>query len=1350
MAEAQSATGNIILWGTNDTSDVSNNWITYASETTPLLQAFMSDISIEREYDYNGEYNNLKSEDVKNLYGGAFFKYSSGDGKNVLSSTMTNSDVAFISGTSKVQATDSNGDQLYYQTDGSISTTISDNPAYWLYEREIVNGIERSIYTYDTSNLWSPQHGYLTSAKAQVTINPVELEVALSGTKIYGQDVVIGASTATDAGTIYNTGYEITYDGLVGDETVEEVLEGTIKYNGNAQSDIVYESDANDKGAGTYSFDGSKFDTTSLTADNNNYTISYSGELTISKADLYIDVDGTRVYGTENNTASYTYSASEGTDDNLNDGTLKSWDSTNSFDLTGLDGWSHEEINNLESSTSVTHNGDVTGNTIEYNTDVKGTSSNPEAYDLSNTSDLGNGSSSNYNIIFDTENGSEGNFTITPTTLEYDVIGERTYGDANSTATGSVTANNLITGDSQDDVLDVDSEIAIAQWMAEEKYSLTETKNAGEYTDETLTASEASNQGILIKEGNENYVLADTADSFKFTINKAKLVFDVNDQTKIYGEYNPTLTGDNGTGWKNSESLTNVNDDGTYSNSDISMGYSTSANQQSDVGTYKVRVSNSTKTNTNSTTLNENYNITYKNGDLEITKADLDFSATGSSKYGTVPDIDDLTLTATNGAYTTAAESTNNTEGKLKSWDAGSASDITTLTGFSSENPITLIDTNGNEIGVLTSVVRDTDGSVLSYGLADGSFKDVNGDMQVSTKNYNLNFNGTDSTFTVIPKELQFAIDSATKVYGDDNPAFEGDNGTGWINGDSLASINNNGEDEDINLTIDYGTTANEKSNAGEYNINITNQETISDTLSNYDITYGTNELTINKAQLDFVVEGQSKTYGDENAALTGQFDASDFKNGDSITVDAITGAVTNVSLNDNGTSTDTDTNIGLTYSANGIDEKSNAGTYDDVLTASGVNLENYKVVYTAGDMKIAKAQLDFVVDNASKTYGDANPTFTGSFDTSTNDFKNGDSITVNSTGAVTNISLNDNGSTVTDTNSSQVSGFDYETDATQYSEANGDYYIKADGFDLTNYKVNYTVGDLDIDKASLTYTVNDLTKEYGEDPTYTGIYTGLKGDNDTNTLGSIDPSITGADQQSDVGEYDLTATFDEDVISDDFRNYELTTKSGKLTVTPADLYFNAEGERDYGVDSSVDDFTYSASKGVSDTEDGALKSWDSSSEDDLATLEGFNKNGTDDLILYTEVDGERTQIGTVTNVQFDSNNNVVGYTLADGSFTRADGSNQLGSLYNWIFEGGSYTINELPIPGENDYQDNISLANSMGGFREPNDIASILYLNVVDNAINVNLGELKRFDDFKNLVNAENSESFDDLEISK
>jgi len=1476
LAAAQSSSGNTILWGNNANRDDANNWITYDTETTPLLQSFMNNISIDREYSYDGTYRSLKSEDVTNLYGGAFFNGLNGDGKNVLSSTITNSSAAYSSGNAKVQATDSSGNKLYYQADDSVSTTVTASPAYWLYERaQNTDGITYSIYTYDTSNLWSPQHGYLTSSSATVIIDPVNLTVNISGNKIYGQDVVTGATSGTTAGTTYDSGYKITYDGLVGDETAANVLTGTITYDGMGQASIVYKkgtvTDSAQLNAGTYTFDSSKFDSTTMTANNNNYAISYTGTLNVAKANLYINVDGSRVYGNANSTAAYQYTAGVGADNNTNDGTLKTWDSASATDLTTLAGWSHNAVNNLNSATTVTHNGTATGTAIVVGTDVKGTAAAPTAYSLANGGDLGSGASTNYTIVFDTTKGSTGNFTITPATIHYIVAGQRTYGNDNNTATGSVTAvaSSLKAGDTQANVLDVTSSTAIAQWMAGTKYGLTKTTNAGSYSDQTLTASDASTQGINIKSGNNNYLLANNADSFKFTINKAALTFTVDAQSKIYGQNNPSLTGDTGTGWKNNESLINVNDNGTYSNLAITMGYSTTATQQSDVGAYSIAVTNATKTAINATTLNENYSITYKTNNLAITKADLDFAATGSSIYGSAPTISDVTLTSATAGYTTAADSVNNTEHKLKSWDASAASDITTLKGFTSANPITLYTTtNGvkTEIGTVTNVVRDSNGNVTAYALADGSFFDANGNCQLSTKNYNLHFVADGSSFTVNPKALTFNVADTSRTYGATSDTVgSGSTLTGFVNGDVITinadgsysyTLNDNGRlAKTGSSTLSYTTDKNEiTTNAGTYKdaIAVTDgsKTTLDDYLSNYSIsTVNKGDMTVNKADLTFVVNDSSKTYGDANKTLTGYFDttANGFKNGDSITVDSTTGAVTAVNLNDNGT---TVTNVSaagsLSYDGSGITAKTNAGTYSDVLSAKGLDLTNYKVNYVAGDMTVNKADLTFVVNDSSKTYGDANKTLTGYFDTTANGFKNGDSITVDSTtGAVTAVNLNDNGTTVTnvsaagslsydgsgitaktnagtytdvlnasgldltnykvnyvagdmtvnkaqltfavdsqtktygDTNpdltgsfdttvsgfkngdeinlgtdgkissiklndngqstitdkaSSQVSGFNITTDAAQYSNVDN-YNIIGTGFALTNYDVVYKQNILTINKAPLTYTVNDLTKIYGENPSYTGVYSGLKGSNDTNVLGGLTPSITGAGQTSSVGTYDLTASF-ADIISQ-FSNYDLTTNVGKLTITPANLNFTADGGRDYGVDSSANDFTYTPTKGVSESaeastaNDGKLKAWDSSSASNLSTLEGFAKNGTDALILWTtDKNGNRTQIGKVTSVKFDSNNNIVGYELLDGSFTRDDSTCQLGSLnYNWIFTGGSYKISELPIPGETPYQTVVRDSNNIGGYRTVQDRASILFLKVIDSGINI-AGDSLQVDD--------------------
>jgi len=1587
LAEAQSSQGNTIIWGNNANRDDANNWITYETETTPLLQAFMNNISIDREYNYDGTYRSLKSEDVKNLYGGAFFDGLNGDGKNVLSSTVTDSNAVYGSGHSKLQATDSSGNKLYYQADDSVSTMVTARPAYWLYERaQNTDGITYSIYNYDTSNLWSPQHGYLTSSNATVIIDPVKLIVNISGNKVYGQDAVTGATSGTTAGTTYDNGYKITYGGLVGGETAASVLTGTITYDGMGQASIVYKkgtaTDNAQLNAGNHTFDSSKFNSTTLVANNNNYAISYTGALKVAKANLYINVDGSRVYGDANSTAAYKYTAGTGTDNNINDGTLKTWDSTSATDLTTLAGWSHNTINNLNSATSVTHNGTVTGTAIVTGTDVKGTAASPTAYSLANGGDLSSGVSTNYAIVFDTTKGSTGNFTITPATIHYIVAGQRTYGDDNNTATGSVTAvaSTLKAGDTQANVLDVTSSTAIAQWMAGTKYSLTKTTNAGSYSSQTLSATDASAQGINIKNGNNNYLLANNADSFKFTINKAALAFSVDAQSKIYGQNNPTFTGDTGTGWKNSESLSNVNDNGTYSNPAITMGYSTAATQQSDVGAYSIAVTSATKNAINATTLNENYNITYKTNNLAITKADLDFAATGSSTYGSAPTISDVKLTSATNAYTTTADSVNNSEHKLKSWDSSASSDIKTLNGFTSANPITLYTTiNGvkTEIGTVTNVVRDSSGNVTAYALADGSFFDANGNCQLATKNYNLHFVADGSSFTVNPKALTFNVADTSRTYGTTSDTLgSGSSLTGFVNGDTITinadgsysyNLNDNGPlAKTGGDTLSYITDKNTvTTNAGTYNNAITvtdgSKTTLDDAMNNYSIaTVNKGDMTVNKADLTFVVNDSSKTYGDANKALTGYFDTTtnSFKNGDTVTMDSTTGGVSAVSLNDNGT---TVTNVSaagsLAYDGSGITTKTNAGTYNDVLSASGLDLTNYKVNYVAGDMTVNKAQLTFVVDSKTKTYGDTNPALTGSFDTTTNGFKNGDTVTMNSTtGAVSAVNLNDNGTTVTnvsaagslsydgsaittktnagkytdvlnasgldltnykvsyvagdmtvnkadltfvvndssktygdanktltgyfdtttnsfkngdtvtmdsttggvsavslndngttvtnvsaagslaydgsgittktnagtyndvlsasgldlknykvdyvtgdmtvnkaqltfavdpktktygDTNpdltgsfdttvsgfkngdeinlgtdgkissiqlndngqatitdksSSQVSGFNITTDATQYSNV-GKYDINGTGFALTNYDVAYKQNLLTINKAPLTYTVDDLTKIYGENPLYAGTYSGLKGTNDTTVLGGLTPSITGANQTSSVGTYDLTANF-ADIITQ-FSNYDLTTNSGKLTITPANLNFTADGGRDYGINSSVNDFTYTPTKGVAESaeastaNDGKLKSWDSSSASNLSTLEGFAKNGTDALILWTtDKNGNRTQIGKVTSVKFDSNNNIVGYELLDGSFTRDNSTCQLGSLnYNWIFTGGSYKISELPIPGETPYQTVVRDSNTIGGYRTVQDRTSILFLRVIDSGINI-AGDSLKVDD--------------------
>jgi hypothetical protein len=70
-----------------------------------------------------------------------------------------------------------------------------------------------------------------------------------------------------------------------------------------------------------------------LEAQYNDYTITYSGALTVDKAKLYYTYDGTKVYGDDNGTGTNTYTLvgidtnSTGTTGTSVNGYLKSFDS---------------------------------------------------------------------------------------------------------------------------------------------------------------------------------------------------------------------------------------------------------------------------------------------------------------------------------------------------------------------------------------------------------------------------------------------------------------------------------------------------------------------------------------------------------------------------------------------------------------------------------------------------------------------------------------------------------------------------------------------------------------------------------------------------------------------------------------------------------------------------------------------------------------------------------------------------------------------------------------------------------------------------------------------------------------
>ena len=349
-----------------------------------------------------------------------------------------------------------------------------------------------------------------------------------------------------------------------------------------------------------------------------------------------------------------------------------------------------------------------------------------------------------------------------------------------------------------------------------------------------------------------------------------------------------------------------------------------------------------------------------------------------------------------------------------------------------------------------------------------------------STNSYYSSVTGT-TTLSVTKEPLTVTVNSFTRPYGTPNPTFTGTI-TGAVNGD--------------NFTIAFSTTATQFSPVGAYPITATLTPVGSANLNNYSVTYNPGTLTIIPAGsgggtgLVVTPANATRQYGTPNPPFNG----------------TITGAV-------NGD------NFIATYSTTAT-QFSPVGAYPITATLTPVgsaNLSNYSVTYNVGTLTITPSTTALVVtvNNATRPYGTANPTFTGSI-----------------TGAL-------NGDTFTVT---------YSTTATILSPV-GAYPITAvlSGAAAANYS-NVTVnqGTLTITPLAtpLVITVNNAARPYAApNPTFTSAITGAApGDTFTVTY------ATTATALSDVGSYPITAT----VTGAHIGNYAtVTVVPGTLAITP-------------------------------------------------------------------------------------------------------------------------------------------------------------------------------------------------------
>jgi hypothetical protein len=322
-------------------------------------------------------------------------------------------------------------------------------------------------------------------------------------------------------------------------------------------------------------------------------------------------------------------------------------------------------------------------------------------------------------------------------------------------------------------------------------------------------------------------------------------------------------------------------------------------------------------------------------------------------------------------------------------------------------------------------------------------------------------------TLTVTAAPLTVVVGNASRPYGTANPAFTS-TVSGALNGDTFTNT--------------YSTTATVTSPAGNYPIN---DAIGGPAASNYTITVVPGTLTITQATvaLNVAVNNTSRAYGAANPAFTSTITGA--LNGDTFTV---------------------------TYSTTAT-ATSPVGTYAIVPTISGPAIGNYSVTVTNGMLTVTPAALTVTANNATRSYGTANPTFSGT----TTGLVNGDTVTTAfSSTAVANSPV-------------------------------GTYPIvpTVSGVSL-NYTVTTVNGTLTITQnpSSLVVNVNNATRLYGApNPAFTGTVTGvLPGDDIVVTY------ATTATQNSPAGTYPIGAN----VSGTSAGNYIANIRPGALAITPA------------------------------------------------------------------------------------------------------------------------------------------------------------------------------------------------------
>ena len=820
--------------------------------------------------------------------------------------------------------------------------------------------------------------------------------------------------------------------------------------------------------AGNYEWTGSASTTNAGLSKNYNLVVTANGKSKVEKATLNVGLsDVYRTYGNATITNG-SYSASN---------------------ITGLVNGDSYDASAI--TVNKTSDGAIDGVSGSKVTNDAG---NYEWTGSASTTNAGLGK--NYNLVV-TANGKSKVEKATLNVGLNDVV--RTYGNAAITSGGYSASNitGLVNGDSYNagDVQVTVTGDGALTGNTEGKV----TNNAGDYT--WSGTVEVANAGL-----GKNYNLVVTANG-KSTVEKANLVVNLNDITRVYGNleaknYSKAFTFGENAGLVNGDSglVINADKDGA-----ITEGSVRDVKKTNNVGSYEWNGTASGVDN-----LNTNYYVTVNAGKSDVTKANL------------VVNLNDITR-----VY-----------GNLDAKDYSKAFTFGANAGLVNGDNGLVINANKDGAiagGTLTNVEKTNNvGSYKWNGTASG--------VDNLNTNYDVQINAGKSDVT--KANLVVNLNDITRVYGnldakDYSNAFTFGENAGLVNGDNGLVINANKDGAIAGGTF---TNVEKTNNVGSYEWNGT-ASGVDNLNTNYDVTVNAGKSDVTKANLVVNLNDITRVYGN--------LDAKDYSN--AFTFGNNAGLVNG----DKGLLINADKDGAIAGGTlTNVEKTNNVGSYEWNGTASGVdNLNtNYNVQINAGKSDVTKANLVVNLNDITRVYGnldakDYNNAYTFGANAGLVNGDNGLLIDANADGAIAGGTL----SNVEKTNN--VGSYEWNGTASGVDNLN------------TNYDVTVNAGKSDVTKANLVVNLNDITRVYGnlDAKDYSNAFTfgnnaGLvNGDNglviNADKDGAIaEGGVSDVKKTNNVGKYEWNGTASG--VENLNTNYDVTVNAGKSEVTKAKLTF--------------------------------------------------------------------------------------------------------------------------------------------------------------------------------------------------